>query len=500
MAGSHQVQETHISIIQGKAIMAVTDFIVTDEKLTLHGGPEQQKAVKHFGCFQVGICLFLVELCEKFTFFEVVCNMIPFCTVKLGYHSHQAAILNLCFIGASVLIPVFVGWLADHYFGRNRLVYISLLLHFLGTALLSILAFPLEDLYGGSYPVVKNMPAEERAGVFHTALLTLCLGTGGIRAGICLLDAYSPQEYESKKSVSFFNWASWCMNLNTAAVFLGISCIQHSEAGAIVVLLPSVSAFMALVALYMRHCDLICQPEKSCIHVIAGLVTLSCTVTASETSLRSRNCLALKKHCHPRRNGTTWSDHAVEKRGGRRSELQEEDTEIVFSILLLLSFQLVYRMCLMQIPSGYYLQTMNSNRTLGGFPLPIALMNVINILPLLILAPFMDYFSNSLLPSERDGPFLSACIIVGNGCTALSVAIAGFLEVYRKFTQEQSPSGKDVSDTSLACGFLIPQYVLLGVSEVLVNPAGKGISPLILPAHYLSPRITVNKIHKPNPV
>lgn len=112
--------------------MPGTDFIIADEELAFHGGPEQQKTVRPFGCFQVGICLLLVELCEKFAFFEVVCNMIPFCTVKLGYYNHQAAILNLCFIGASVLTPLFVGWLADNGFGRNKLVCISLLLHFLG--------------------------------------------------------------------------------------------------------------------------------------------------------------------------------------------------------------------------------------------------------------------------------------------------------------------------------------------------------------------------------
>ena len=64
----------------------------------------------------------------------------------------------------------------------------------------------------------------------------------------------------------------------------------------------------------------------------------------------------------------------------------------------------------MQIPSGYYLQTMNSNLNLGGFLLPVSVMNVISILPLLILAPFMEYFSTCLFPSKRDGPFLPACI------------------------------------------------------------------------------------------
>uniref|UniRef100_A0A8C6RBP7 Solute carrier family 15 member 5 n=1 Tax=Nannospalax galili TaxID=1026970 RepID=A0A8C6RBP7_NANGA len=96
---------------------------------------------------------------------------------------------------------------------------------------------------------------------------------------------------------------------------------------------------------------------------------------------------------------------------GHYSEFQVKDTKSVFSTLFpVFSLQLIYRMCIMQAPSGYYLQTMNSNLNLGGFLLPIALMNAISILPLLILAPFMDYFSTCLLPWKRDGPFLSACI------------------------------------------------------------------------------------------
>ncbi|GAB1291388.1 Solute carrier family 15 member 5 [Apodemus speciosus] len=475
------------------------DFIINDEKtpLPLHGGAEQRKTVGHFGCFRVGICLLLVELCERFTFFEVVCNMIPFCTERLGCSNHQAAILNLGFIGASVLTPVFVRWLADEYFGRDRLGYISLALHFLGTALLSLLAFPLEDFYRGAHPVFNNTSVEEQTRLFHVALLTLCLGTGGIRAVICQPDARGRQERESKKPMSFCNWASWSMNLNAAVVFLGISSIQYLGSGALVVLLPTLSVFAALVTLYMKYFDLIYRPENH-----RSLWTVP---RAFVRALKTR-CL---RYCHLGRDGSSWLDHAMEKQGGYGSELQEEETENVLSALLpLFGFQPVYRMCLMQIPSGYYLQTMNSNRKLGGFPLPIALMNAISLLPLLILAPLMDYFSSCLLPSKRDGPFLSACInlsgagplvrwhqirwillyadkerrrvyrdrhhlkVAGNICAASSVAMAGFLEVYRKHSQEQSPSGKLLSVSSMACVYLVPQYVLLGVSEVLVNPAG----------------------------
>lgn len=141
------VPATHMSSSQGKAIMFVTGFIINDEKapLPLHGGPERPKTVGHLGCFRVGICSLLVELCERFTFFEVVCNMIPFCTRRLGCYNHQAAILNLCFIGASVLTPVFMGWLSDSkYLGRNKLVYIAVFLHFLGEC-------PLLTVFGGGH-------------------------------------------------------------------------------------------------------------------------------------------------------------------------------------------------------------------------------------------------------------------------------------------------------------------------------------------------------------
>lgn len=126
--------------------MSVDDFKITEEEVLLNHSIGQEKnrrptgyfsALHHVGKIQVAICWLLVELCERFTFFEVVCNMIPFCTVKLGYRSHQAAILNLCFIGASTLSPVFAGWFADVCLGRNKLAYVCSFLHFLGECPLS---------------------------------------------------------------------------------------------------------------------------------------------------------------------------------------------------------------------------------------------------------------------------------------------------------------------------------------------------------------------------
>lgn len=58
--------------------------------------------------------------------------MILFCTVKLGYDNYLAATVNLCFIGASTLTPVLVGWFAETFLGRTKVLYLCAVLHFFG--------------------------------------------------------------------------------------------------------------------------------------------------------------------------------------------------------------------------------------------------------------------------------------------------------------------------------------------------------------------------------
>lgn len=93
-------------------------------------GPPRKSRKK----LQVIICVLLVELCERFTFFGIVCNMILFCTVKLGYSNYLAATVNLCFVGASTLSPVLVGWFADTCLGRTKVLYLCTFLHFFGNS------------------------------------------------------------------------------------------------------------------------------------------------------------------------------------------------------------------------------------------------------------------------------------------------------------------------------------------------------------------------------
>ncbi|XP_044872890.1 solute carrier family 15 member 5 isoform X6 [Mauremys mutica] len=401
-----------------------------------------------------------MELCERFTFFGIVCNMILFCTIKLGYPNYQAAIINMCFVGASMLSPVFMGWLAEHLVGRIKLVYICIFLHFLGTALLPVVAFPFEDFYIDRHYIIHPLAKKEQKILFYFGLITACFGSGGIRAVVCPLSAYNLEDFEPKELLSFFNWFYWLVNLNSAVVFVSISYIQQSVAKNLGFLIPFVSVLMALITIHMVRSEMIYQPKKGS----SQLTTFGVVANALK--------MCCVRYRHLSGDVPSWLDHAKENYGGWYSETHVESTKLLVRLFPLFAFQILYRMCIMQIPSGYYLQTMNSNLNLNGFLLPIAAMNVISIIPLLILAPVLECINAHLLSSKRGRCSPTVYIIVGHFSAALSVMVAGFSEIHRKhFPQmEQTLSGKVLPVSSMPCFHLAPQYILLGVAEALVTP------------------------------
>ncbi|NXK71821.1 S15A5 protein, partial [Amazona guildingii] len=432
-----------------------------------HAGNVSQPQKK----LQEAICVLLVELCERFTFFGIVCNMILFCTVKLGYRNYQAAIVNMCFVGTSMLTPVLVGWLAECLVGRIKLVCICMFLHFLGTALLPVVAFPFEDIYIDRRHILHTLTKREQKIVFYFALLTASLGIGGIRAIVCPLSAYSLEDCGPKELLSFFNWFYWLVNLNSAVVFVSISYIQQSVARNLGFLIPFVSMLMAIITIHMVRGEMIYKPKTD-----SSLLTTFGVILS-----------ALKMCCVRYRyfggGLTNWLDHAKENYGGQYSETQVESTKSLTRLFPLFTFQILYRMCIMQIPSGYYLQTMNSNLHFSGFVLPVAAMNVISIVPLLVLVPILECINSNLFSSKDTGYSPTIYIVVGQFSAALSVMVAGFSEIHRKhFPQvEQTLSDEVLLVSSMPCFHLTPQYILLGVAEALVTPSCSLLSFWLVP-------------------
>ncbi|KAM9376094.1 solute carrier family 15 member 5 [Pholidichthys leucotaenia] len=422
---------------------------------------------------QVIVCVLLVELCERFTFFGIVCNMILFCTVKLGYDNYLAATVNLCFIGASTLTPVLVGWFAEICLGRSKVLYLCAFLHFFGTAMLPVVAFPFEDFYIDTHHMSHQLEPREQQILFYIGLLAAVLGIGGIRAILCPMGAYSLQVYNQHQLLTFFNWFYWLVNLNSTVVFLGIAYIQQSVAKNLGFLIPFTSVLLAFIAIHMMRNKLTYKPKKG-----GSLLT---TLGVFLNSLKMC-CLHYR---HLSGDVTSWLDRAKENNGGRYSETDVENVKVLAKLFPLYGLQLLYKACTTQISSGYYIQTMNSNLHLNGLLLPIGTMNVISILPLLLLAPLIECVMTCSISKEKKNPAPVKLITLGHACAALSVLVAGLSELQRKVYPlvEQTLSGKVLQVSSLPCFQLAPQYILLGVAEALVTPACSLISFQLTPSH-----------------
>ncbi|XP_047244430.1 solute carrier family 15 member 5 isoform X1 [Girardinichthys multiradiatus] len=422
---------------------------------------------------QVVICVLLVELCERFTFFGIVCNMILFCTVKLGYDNYLAATVNLCFIGTSTLTPVLVGWFAETCLGRTKVLYLCAFLHFFGTAMLPVVAFPFEDFYIDTHHMTHKLDPMEQQVLFYLGLLAAVLGIGGIRAILCPMGAYSLQSYNQHQLLSFFNWFYWLVNLNSTVVFLGIAYIQQSVAQNLGFLIPFTSVLLALIAIHMMRSKLTYKPTRG-----------GSLLTTLGVFLNSFKMCCLR-HRHLSGDVVSWLDRAKENNGGRYSETHVENVKVLTKLFPLYGLQLLYRVCITQIPSGYYIQTMNSNLHLGDLLLPIGAMNVMSILPLLLLAPLIEFVTTFFLSIEKTPLAPARVITLGHTCAAVSLLVAGFLELHRKAYPlvEQTLSGKVLHVSSMPCFQLAPQYILLGVAEALVTPACSLISFQLIPSH-----------------
>ncbi|XP_053366705.1 solute carrier family 15 member 5 [Clarias gariepinus] len=438
-----------------------------NEKFALRKPRKPRKKVKAI------ICVLFVELFERFTFLGIVCNMILFCSIRLGYNNYQAAIVNLCFVGASTLTPVLAGWFAETCLGREKVFYLSALLHFFGTALLPVVAFPFDDFYIDTHNIKHQLEPHIQHILFYTGLLSAALGIGGIRAILCPLGINNLQGYNQKKILSFFNWIYWLVNLNSTVIFLGIAFIQQSVGKNLGFLIPFTSVLLGLVGTLMARSKLILHPKKG----NSLLTTLGVFLNA------------LKMGCfhyrHLSGDVTDWLDRAKENNGGCYSETKVENVKIMLKLFPLFALQLLYRTCITQIPSGYFLQTMHSNLNLNGVMLPIAAMNVISILPLLILAPLLEFVSTCYQYLKRTPPSPVKLIIFGHVCAALSALIAGISEMHRKHypQMDQSISGTVLQVSSMPCIHLAPQYILLGVAEAFVTPACSLISFCLTPSN-----------------
>ncbi|XP_035669051.1 solute carrier family 15 member 5-like [Branchiostoma floridae] len=418
---------------------------------------------------QVTICILLVELAERVTFFSVIANMVLFCTVELDYTSATAVSISHVFIGMSLIVPLVGIWVADSYLGKCKAIVISAIIHFLGSALLPVMAFPFDELLEHHRSPPYSLTDSQKEGIFLLALLFISVGIGGIKANVSAFGAYQLRDLGEQELQSFFNWWIWLMNVASAMACLAISYIQQEVDFYIGYLIPAVAMLVALLALYLGRKSYVHLPPSK---VSPLATTLRIVFQATKNTVRWRGRLG--------GHVDSWLDRAKESCGGSYSDTHVEMVKKLERIFPVFLVQVLNRTVFYQIPTTFFLQAMRLNLDVGstGIVLPIAALNLFAIIPILLLVPLMDRVVYPMLEMCNIRPSPLKRMGAGHFLGLLAILVAAGMEIARKNVIEEGGvvrqwlGGVPFNASSINALWLGPQYLLVGTGEVFVMSSG----------------------------
>jgi len=168
-----------------------------------------------------------------------------------------------------------------------------------------------------------------------------------------------------------------------------------------------------------------------------------------------------------------WLDVAKLRYNGPYDDALVEEVKSVYSVFGFLPFMVLYWLVYSAMNSLFFSQGCQMNYIMnGGFEFPIAALNVANTLVIIILIPIMDRFVYPCIHSGCCRFSMLKKVGVGYFILALAMIVAAVIEIARKSSTTLSivstcDSAVYISDLSVL--WQIPQYVLVGVSEIFAS-------------------------------
>lgn len=390
-------------------------------------------------------CVLMTELCERLTFYSVVANLILFCTSTLDISSTDAARINLIFSGSVFIVPIFGGYLSDAFAGKYNTIFGSGLIYIIGLVLLPASAVNYGDWFGHEY----NISTKTRTGFFLSALAFIALGTGGIKANVGPFGAQQVEYLGPEAVQSFFNWFYWFINVGAIIAYSGVAAVQQNVGFDIGFLIPLISMILALTIFVINKKSYISTPPEG--SVLQDSIGVCCATKC---------------------NGF---NHARKDKGGAYSNEMVDGVISVLRILPVFLLLIMYWAIYSQMGTTYYLQGERMDIKIGSASLPVAVLNIFDTIIIIVLIPIMESLVYPFLDKIHRSPSHLQRMGIGMVFAALSVFVAGILEIYRKkdISIIDQKVGEDTFNASSITVFAqIPQFMFIGASEIFTSISG----------------------------
>ncbi|KAG2789713.1 hypothetical protein JG687_00006563 [Phytophthora cactorum] len=481
------------------------------EKTTLLPTKQLAASRPQYRSIIVSVCSFILvtEFCERLAYYGLSGSLPIFFHRNLGLSTVLATELNSTFTSLSYLTPLLGAYVADRHLGRFSTIVLFCSLYVAGLALCVF----------ASLPSVSSLP------LFMLGLFGgVGFGAGGIKPNVVVLgadqfDVDIPAQRAEKDS--FFNWFYWAINVGATFSYGVLTNLAVNGFPPYIspnfgffasFAIPSAAFVLAALVFYAgkeRYRRI--PPKGSALSkffsvlvqagarsrrgklVLSGglafvpgivLTTVSYFIqdefTHMAVALVGAGAVAYGTFVLIFSGAATdWLRLATRSNGGSFSTQEVQDAAQVVRLAPYLGIIIIFWAVYGQMNSNFVVQGCQMDlRVKGsdGVLLSSAMLNIVDSGVILVFIPVFDRLLYPLLTKMGIYPTLLRKIGAGLVFAMLAMLAAGWMEQIRKsspviegISSNCSAAGESLPMSTISVWWQTPQYVLVGVAEILTS-------------------------------
>lgn len=454
------------------------------------------------GGWVAGIIILLNQGLATLAFFGVGVNLVLFLTRVLQQNNAEAANNVSKWTGTVYIFSLVGAFLSDSYWGRFKTCAIFQGIFVIGLVLLSLSSylFLIRPRGCGNELTPCGTHSSLEICLFYLSIYFVALGNGGYQPNIATFGADQYDEEDAKEGhskVAFFSYFYLALNLGSLFSNTILGYFEDEGMWALGFWVSTGSAFAALVLFLAgttryrhfkpsgnplaRFCQVIVAATKKWrVHLSAEGEDLYVVDANDSATNGNRNML----HTH----GFKFLDRAAyissrdldeQKQGCSNPWLlcpvtQVEEVKCILRLLPIWLCTILYSVVFTQMASLFVEQGAAMKTTVSNFRIPPASMSSFDILS---VAAFIFLYRRVIEPlaggiRKKNSKGLTELQRMGIGLVIAIVAMlaAGIVECYRlKYAKTECKHCEGAS--SLSIFWQVPQYALIGASEVFMYVA-----------------------------